>query len=125
MRALSIALIKKTFLLLAFLGMMAFVNAQEMWGVVNGNYAGINSTMINPSSMMHSKLYMDINIATADVFFENNAFYIHREDYKPLSFLKADADFPEYGKDDLPFDYYRNTLCIRGFMVIPPKSQAE
>ncbi len=103
------ALLRKTFLLFAFLGMMAFVNAQEMWGVVNGNYAGINSTMINPSSMMHSKLYMDINIATADVFFENNAFYIHREDYKPLSFLKVDADFPEYGKDDLPFDYYRNT----------------
>lgn len=109
MRALSITLIRKTFLLFAFLGMMAFVNAQEMWGVVNGNYAGINSTMINPSSMMHSKLYMDINIATADVFFENNAFYIHKEDYRPLSFLKSDAQLPEYGKDDMPFDYYRNT----------------
>ena len=109
MRALGITHIRKTFLLFTFLGMMAFVNAQEMWGVVSGNFAGINSTMINPSSLMHSKLYMDVHIATADVFFENNAFYIHKEDYRPLSFLKSDAEFPEYGKDAMPFDYYRNT----------------
>ena len=83
-------------------------NGQEMWGVVNGNYAGINSTLVNPSSMLHSKLYLDINLATVDLFFENNAFYIHKEDYKPMAFLRSDVNLPEYGKDDLPFDYYRN-----------------
>lgn len=79
-----------------------------MWGVVNGNYAGINSSLINPAGIMHSKLYLDVNIATADLFFENNAFYIHRKDYKPIAFLRSDQNLPEYGKDGLPFDYYRN-----------------
>jgi hypothetical protein len=79
-----------------------------MWGVVNGNYAGINASLINPSSIMHSRLYLDVNVATADIFLENNALYIHREDYRPLSFLRSGDKLPEYGKDDLPFDYYRN-----------------
>ncbi len=82
--------------------------AQEMWGVVGGNYAGINGALLNPSSILHSKLYLDINIAAADVFLENNAFYIHREDYHPISFLKSSDNLPAYGKDDLPFDYYSN-----------------
>ncbi len=80
-----------------------------MWGVVNGNYAGISSTLINPTGMLHSKLYLDVNVVTADVFFENNAFYIHRADYRPVAFLRSSDNLPEYGKDDLPFDYYRNT----------------
>jgi len=81
---------------------------QEMWGVVNGNYAGINSSLINPAGIMHSKLYLDVNIATADFFFENNALYIHKEDYKPFAFLRDADNLPEYGIDNLPFDYYRN-----------------
>lgn len=79
-----------------------------MWGVVNGNYAGINASMINPASTMHSKLYLDINLATVDAFLENNAFYMHKGDFKPLAFLKSGDNLPQYGKDDLPFDYYTN-----------------
>ena len=82
--------------------------AQEMWGVVNSNYAGINSSLINPANLLHSKLYLDINIVTADFFFENNALYIHKGDYKPFAFLRSDDNLPEYGIDDLPFDYYKN-----------------
>ena len=99
---------KKVITLIIFL-FPAVMYGQEMWGVVNGNYAGINSTWINPASMLHSKLYLDINLATADVFFENNSLYIHKEDYKPLAFLRSIDNFPKYGKDDTPFDYYRNT----------------
>lgn len=76
--------------------------------MVNGNFAGINSTLINPSSLLHSKLYLDVNFATADLFLENNAFYIHKEDYRPIAYLRSSDNLPEYGKDDLPFDYYRN-----------------
>jgi hypothetical protein len=83
---------------------------QEMWGVVNGNYAGINSTLINPTGILHSKLYLDVNVVTADLFFENNAFYIHRSDYRPVAFLRSGDNLPEYGKDALPFDYYRNSM---------------
>jgi hypothetical protein len=80
-----------------------------MWGIVNSNYAGINSVLINPTGILHSKLYLDINIATADVFVENNALYIHQGDYKPFAFIRSDENLPKYGKDDLPFDYYRNS----------------
>lgn len=82
--------------------------AQEMWGLVSGNYAGINAAHLNPSSMLHSRLYLDVNVATAELFLENNAFYIHREDFKPVSFLRSSDNLPEYGKDELPFDYYLN-----------------
>ncbi|RLD52917.1 MAG: hypothetical protein DRI97_13995, partial [Bacteroidetes bacterium] len=93
-------------LILSFLHLMTY--GQEMWGVVNGNYAGINSTLINPAGMLHSKLYLDVNVATADLFFENNAIYIHQGDYKPIAFLQDDKNLPKYGIDDLPFDYYTN-----------------
>jgi hypothetical protein len=94
-----------------------------MWGVVNGNYAGINSSLINPAGIMHSKLYLDVNIATADFFFENNAFYIHKGDYKPFAYIRSDENLPEYGKDGLPFDYYRNdkrkNLHLNTFLLGP------
>ena len=99
---------KKFFLLLIICSLQFIAEGQEMWGVVNGNYAGISGTRINPAGMLHSKLYMDVNIVTADLFFENNAFYIHKGDFKPIAFLKSDQNLPEYGKDALPFDYYRN-----------------
>jgi hypothetical protein len=79
-----------------------------MWGVVNSNYAGINSSLINPANMLHSKLYLDVNLVTADVFFENTALYIPRGEYPSSFFLRSDPDMPEYGRDNLPFDYYRN-----------------
>lgn len=99
---------KKYFLIIVLSLLQLVACAQEMWGVVNGNYAGINSTLINPAGIMHSKLYLDVNVVTADLFFENNAFYIHKGDYKPIAFLKSDQNLPEYGKDNLPFDYYNN-----------------
>ncbi len=101
---------KKILFLLLLICHASGISGQEMWGVVNGNYAGINSTWINPASMLHSRLYLDINMLTADVFFENNSLYIHKEDYRPLDFIRSADNFPKYGKDDVPFDYYRNTL---------------
>lgn len=99
----------RVFILILINMLFGGARGQEMWGVVNGNYSGINAVQINPARVMHSKLYLDVNIAGADLFFENNAFYIHREDYKPFSFLRSGDNLPRYGKDELPFDYYRNT----------------
>lgn len=99
---------KRIFLILTFGLFLLTGRAQEMWGVVNGNYAGINSSLINPAAMLHTRLYLDINVVTADFFFENNALYIHKGDYKPFAFMRSDDELPKYGKDELPFDYYRN-----------------
>jgi hypothetical protein len=82
------------------------VKAQEMLGIVNSNYAGSVGSIINPSSIVNSKLYMDINLITADIFAQNNYLYIHAKDYKLLQFLKRDAEFPMYGKDNQAFDHY-------------------
>ena len=101
-------MIKKILLILILSLSSLYGRGQEMWGVVNSNYAGINSTLINPASMLHSKLYLDVNVVTADFFFENNALYIHKGDYKPFAFLKSDDNLPEYGIDNLPFDFYLN-----------------
>lgn len=102
-------MVQKLILILLLLCSYVSTFAQEMWGVVSGNYAGINASWINPASTMHSKLYLDINLATADLFFENNAIYMHKGDFKPFSFIRSGDNLPQYGKDDLPFDYYKNT----------------
>jgi len=79
---------------------------QEMLGIVNSNFAGVNSLPINPGDMVNSKLYLDINLITASLFFENNYLYIHKEDYKFLEFFKKNPDLPSYGEDGMLFDHY-------------------
>jgi hypothetical protein len=85
------------------------VSSQEMLGIVNSNYAGSNSLLINPGALMNSKLYSDFNIISFGAFANSNYLYIHKEDYKPFQFLKPNAQFPEYGEDKQSFDYYRNS----------------
>lgn len=82
------------------------VTSQEMWGLVNSNFSGSNSVLINPSGIVASKLFLDINLATADIFVSNNYLYIHREDYSLFKFLKKDPVWPKYGPDDFAFDHY-------------------
>lgn len=61
----------KIIAILIFLTMIVkIINAQEMSGIVNGNYAGVNSYAINPSMMADSKLYMDINVLTTGFFYQ-------------------------------------------------------
>lgn len=94
-----------TILLLAIQG----VQSQQLLGIVNSNFAGSNSTLINPSALNSSKLYMDINLLTFDQFFDNDYLYIRGKDYNFFNFLKSDPVLPSYGPDDLPFDRYTNT----------------
>ncbi len=64
------------------------VNAQEMLGLVNGNYSGTNSLLINPGYLTCSKLYLDINLFTTNLFFQNNYLYIDRSEDKIFDILK-------------------------------------
>ena len=41
--------------------------AQDRLGIVSSNYAGSQGVMINPSSILNSKLYMDINLVSFNV----------------------------------------------------------
>lgn len=59
---------------------------QEMLGIVNSNYAGVNGIALNPSSMVGSKLYMDFNLLTVAASEDNNYFYLLRDDWYNLLF---------------------------------------
>jgi len=82
------------------------VYAQEMLGLVNSNYAGVNSQKLNPSLLLNNKIYLDINIFSLDVFLENNYLFIHKDDYSFLEFFGKNPQFPTYGEDATPFDHY-------------------
>ncbi|HPB02144.1 MAG TPA: hypothetical protein PLZ67_04250, partial [Bacteroidales bacterium] len=79
------------FLCTVFLSQRVF--SQEMWGVVNSNYAGINSNLINPAGMVDSKYWLDINIVTLDVFAENNSLYVPHKELFFLEILSPAVDF--------------------------------
>ncbi len=87
-----------------------------MWGIVNSNYAGSAGLTINPSSLVNSKLYMDIHLLSGDIFVENNYMYIHREDYKLFEILRGNT--PTYGKNNNTFDRFINTELKNAYMNI-------
>lgn len=99
-------LVKKIFTGLVLLLTAQSVVSQEMLGITASNYGGSNGLLINPGSILGSKLYMDVNILTGDIFVENNYLYIHGEDYTPMRYLQKDAEFPEYGPKKQAFDHY-------------------
>lgn len=83
------------FLIVLLLSVFSFqpASSQEMWGVVNSNYAGINSNLINPAGMVDSKYWLDINIVTLDVFGENNSLYVPHEELYFMEILTPVVDF--------------------------------
>jgi hypothetical protein len=99
-------IILRNVLLGVFLSIAVLVKAQEMWGLTVSNFAGSTGAILNPTSIVTSKLYMDINIAAVDVFFENNYAYIHQKDYALFNLISSKPVVPKYGPDDMPFDHY-------------------
>ncbi len=88
--------------------MLTGLRAQEMPGVTMGNYSGIAGTMLNPASMTTNKVYLDINLVSADIFVRNNFAYLPKEDFVIWDLLKKDYSFPTYGDYDQSFLYYDN-----------------
>jgi hypothetical protein len=86
--------------------------AQEMLGVTLGNYAGINSTQLNPSALHNSKQYLDVQLLGMDVFIQNNYLYQAKEDYSFWNFFKTGYEFPvhteDYGTEERIFYTYEN-----------------
>jgi len=89
--------------------MLKPVVAQEMLGLVNSNFAGSAGLSLNPSSLVNSKLYMDIHLISGDIFAENNYLYIHREDYRLFKMFGPNGEVPAYGKNNSMFDRFINT----------------
>ena len=95
------------------LGMHHAGLAQEMLGTTLGNYSGVNSVQLNPSALHNSKTYLDIQLTGLDLFFENNALYMSKSDYRFTNFFKPGYELPmhiEYDSVELrPFYRYDNT----------------
>ncbi len=96
--------VKSLLTLLGIIGTILVTSAQEMWGVVNGNYAGALGAQINPGSMASSKLLQDIQAGSVDIFFQNNYLFIPREDYRFLNYVPPGSDLPTYGDNQMLFD---------------------
>ena len=91
-----------------------------MLGATLGNYAGINSVQLNPSAMHNSKQYLDVQLAGADVFLQNNYLYQDKKDYSFWHFFQTGYEFPvhleQYGTEERMFYTYQNGRIKNGFV---------
>lgn len=54
---------------------VASTYAQESMGIANSNYAGTQGVQLNPSSIVDSKLWLDVHLVGAGAYVYNNYFY--------------------------------------------------
>jgi len=64
------------------------MTAQYRLGIIGSNFAGSQGIMINPSSIVNSKLYMDISLLSFEISAQNNFLYIPKEDYSLGGLIK-------------------------------------
>ena len=69
------------------------IYSQMALGLVNGNYAGSNGIMINPSSMADTKLKSDINLLSVSAFVENNYLYFPSRESSIIKLFNGVYDF--------------------------------
>ena len=79
---------------LLFIFITVTLNAQERVGIALSNYGGINSVRLNPSQLVNSKLFYDVNFLSADIFLQNNFIFIHRADFRLREMLSKNPVFP-------------------------------
>lgn len=84
------------------------ISAQEMLGLTMGNYKGIAGNLVNPAGMTSNKVFLDINLVSADVFLRNNFAYIPKNDFFIWDALKKGYEFPTYGEYNRNVIYYDN-----------------
>ncbi|NVO18215.1 MAG: hypothetical protein HXX13_00850 [Bacteroidetes bacterium] len=95
------------FLLILLAGTSAY--SQEMLGIMNSNYAGINGAILNPATPVSSPYYLDINVLSAHFFAENNYIYFAKDEYRFKRFLQPNPTFPTHPPDGKAYyDYYTN-----------------
>jgi hypothetical protein len=84
---------KRLFWLVLILCISQEIYAQMALGLVNGNYAGLNGGVINPSFMANTKLKSDINLFTASAFVENNYLYFPSRESSIIKLVNGVYDF--------------------------------
>ena len=91
-----------------------------MLGTTLGNYAGVNGIQLNPSALLNSKSYLDIQLVGLDVFAQNNYLYMPKSDYRFSNFFKAGYQWPmhqeDYGTEQRVFYHYPNLIDKNAFV---------
>lgn len=82
-------MINRTTICVALVFGMGTATAQEKLGHANSNYAGTSGMALNPSSMVDSKAWLDINLVGVDAFAWNNYAYFPKSDFHLWSKLTA------------------------------------
>ncbi len=71
----------KNLLSVAVILIAVTAHSQERVGLANSNYAGTTGMPLNPSSMVDSKSWLDINLIGADAFAWNNFVYLSKSNF--------------------------------------------
>ncbi len=79
---------KQLFTILILILLASASNAQEMLGIANSNYAGTNGLSLNPSSMVDSRLDLDINLITLGVSADNDYLFLSKDSLKFFGFKR-------------------------------------
>ncbi len=122
---------KKLFTLLLLLLLLltcsyTISSAQDMFGIANSNYAGLNGIDLNPSSIVDSRLGFDLNLITVGITADNNYLYIPKSNLSFFGFKKIADDAQNKGTGytdakNYPGDVNKNfnlSLLVRGPSVM-------
>lgn len=73
---------KKISFLIFCLAVFQQIFAQERFGATLSNYSPSTSMFLNPSAIVDSKAFIDIHVAGAGIFADNNLVYLSKSDFK-------------------------------------------
>lgn len=84
-----------------------YVSAQNNFGSLQSNYTPTNSLYINPTSILDAKVWLDINIAGAGAYVNNNLVYLKDQRWFDVARdgRRGQVNLTE---DDVEFDQGRN-----------------
>lgn len=70
------------FLAIAIFLLFTTVSAQEQMGITFDNYSPTQSVFLNPSSIVDNGAFLDVNLVSAGVFFDNDLLFLSKNDFK-------------------------------------------
>lgn len=115
------------FLISLLMCIQAGMSAQEMLGISQGNYSGVNSIIANPAMLTNTRNYFDLNFFGMDFFARNNIVYIPGNDYNIWKAIRMD-DPPTYWDDNNNVLYYknqRNKSAITNLRILGPSAMIQ
>ena len=80
--------------------------AQDNLGIAGSNHAPLNTLLNNPSSIVDSRAYVDVNLLGVSAYAHNNFIYLPKEDFNFLAFAGTPEAAPSYALDASRSSYY-------------------